>query len=190
MTHHLRIVAVVVVLTALALCVPVQAQTPELDALRARSEQGDADAQFILGVMYDNGRGVAQNDAKAVRWFRLAAEQGLAEAQFSLGLMYATGTGVPQDDAETVHWYQLAAEQGQVDAQGNLGFMYANGRGVPQDDVQAHMWYNLAALRVAGEEREVAVEARDLAADRMTPEDRSEAQRLAREWDAAHPREP
>ena len=77
-----------------------------------------------------------------------------------------------------------------AEAQFNLGFMYDTGRGVPQDDVQAHMWYNLAALRVAGEEREVAVEARDLAADRMTPEDRSEAQRLAREWDAAHPREP
>ena len=40
MTHHLRFVAVAVP-TALALCVPVQAQTPEIDALRARAEQGD-----------------------------------------------------------------------------------------------------------------------------------------------------
>ena len=45
MTHHLRLVAVVAVLTALALCVPVQAQTPEIDALRARAEAGDAEAQ-------------------------------------------------------------------------------------------------------------------------------------------------
>ena len=66
--------------------------------------------------------------------------------------------------------------------------MYDNGRGVPQDDVQAHLWFNLAASRLTGEQREIAVRGRDSVADRMTPEDRSEAQRLAREWDAAHPR--
>jgi len=54
--------------------------------------------------------------------------------------------------------------------------------------VQAHMWFNLAALRSTGEERESAVEARNLVADRMTPIQIAEAQRLAREWDAAHPR--
>jgi TPR repeat protein len=68
--------------------------------------------------------------------------------------------------------------------------MYDNGEGVPEDDVQAHMWFNLAASRLTSEQREIAVQGRDLLADRMTPEDRSEAQRLAREWDAAHPREP
>ena len=63
-------------------------------------------------------------------------------------------------------------------------------RGVPQDYVQPHMWYNLAASRLTGEDRESAVEGRDVAAGQMTPDDRSEAQRLAREWDAAHPRDP
>ena len=52
------------------------------------------------------------------------------------------------------------------------------------------MWLNLAASRLTGKLRNNAVGGRDLAADRMTPEDRSEAQRLAREWDAAHPRAP
>ena len=68
--------------------------------------------------------------------------------------------------------------------------MYVGGEGVPQDDVQAHMWLNLAASRLTGEDRESAVEGRDLVAGRMTPDDLSEAQRLAREWDAAHPCEP
>jgi hypothetical protein len=68
--------------------------------------------------------------------------------------------------------------------------MYGNGRGVPQDYVQAHMWFNLAASRRTGEDRESAVRGRDLIADELTPDDLSEAQRLAREWDAAHPREP
>ena len=154
MTHAVRFVAVVAVLTALAQCAPVQAQTPEIDALRALAEQGDANAQFLLGGVY------------------------------------ATGAGVPQDDVEAVRWLRLAAAQGHARAQNNLGVMYADGRGVPQDDVQAHLWFNLAASRLTGEQREIAVRGRDAAAGRMTPEDRSEAQRLAREWDAAHPREP
>ena len=69
--------------------------------------------------------------------------------------------------------------------------MYAEGRGVPQDCVQAHMWINLASSRMtAGEERELAVKSRDNLASLMTPAQLAEAQRLAREWDAAHPREP
>ena len=61
-----RCIAAVAVLVALA--VGAQAQTPEIDALRARAEQGDADAQHNLGVMYATGRGVPQDDAEAVRW--------------------------------------------------------------------------------------------------------------------------
>ena len=88
-----------------------------------------------------------------------------------------------------MRWYRLAAAQGLADAQVNIGVMYSNGEGTPQDDVQTHMWFNLAASRETGEQRESAVSNRDIVADRMTPEDRSEAQRLARELDAAHPRD-
>jgi hypothetical protein len=136
------------------------------------------------------GRGVPQDDAEAVRWYRLAAEQGVALAQTNLGVMYASGRGVPKDDVEAVRWFRLAAEQGVALAQTNLGLMYANGEGVPQDYVQAHLWFNLAASRLTGEERERAVRGRDLVAGRMTPAALNEAQRLAREWDAAHPRDP
>jgi len=104
--------------------------------------------------------------------------------------MYARGLGVPQDYAEAVRWYRLAADQGHASAQNNLGVMYATGEGVLQDYVQAHMWYNLAASRPNAEKRDDAVKGRDQVADLMTPDDLSEAQRLAREWDAAHPREP
>jgi len=138
--------------------------------------------------MYGAGEGVPEDDAEAVRWYRLAADQGQAGAQNSLGFMYANGQGVPQDYAEAVRWYQLAAEQGQASAQYNLGVNYATGRGVPQDYVQAHMWANLAASRSTGELRDSSVRNRDLAADELTPAALIEAQRLAREWDAAHPR--
>jgi len=103
-------------------------------------------------------------------------------------VMYATGFGVPQDYTEAIRWYRLAAGQGFADAQYNLGLMYATGQGLPQDYVQAHMWFNLAASRLTGEAREAAVGHRELAAGQLPPDDLSEAQRLAREWDEAHPR--
>ena len=122
--------------------------------------------------------------AKAVAEWLPAATRGDFRAQTYLGVMYERGLGVARDDAEAVRWYRLAADQGNAGAQFTLGGMYANGRGVPQDDVQAHMWYNLAASRLTSEQREIAVQGRDIIAARMTPEDRSDAQRLAREWDA------
>ena len=60
------------------------------------AEQGDMLAQYNLGVMYANGWGVLENDAEAVRWYRLAADQGNAKAQFNLGGMYDNGLGVPE----------------------------------------------------------------------------------------------
>ena len=79
---------------------------------RLAAEQGNAAAQFSLGFMYSERRGVLKDEAEAVRWYRLAAEQGDAPAQFNLGNMYSEGEGVPKDAAEAVRWYRLAAEQG------------------------------------------------------------------------------
>ncbi len=122
---------------------------------------------------------------------QVLAEQGNADAQYNLGHLSEIGDGVPLDDAEAVRWIRLAAEQGNADAQYNLGARYAYGSGVPQDDVQAHIWYNLAASRLQTDLlRESSARSRDEVAKRMTPEQIAEAQRLAREWDAAHPREP
>jgi hypothetical protein len=147
------------------------------------AEAGMRDAQHNLGVMYHQGEGVPQDYGEAVKWYRRAAEAGIPEAQFNLGLMYDQGYGVPQDYGEAMKWYRRAAEQGHADAQLNLGFMYDDGRGVPQDYVQAHMWSNLAASRFApGSNRDMAVKNRDIVAERMTPAQIAEAQRLAREW--------
>ena len=103
-----------------------------LTELRRRAEQGDSSAQYNLGVIYLNGKGVPQDYSEAVSWFRKAAEQGVAGAQYNLGLMYANGHGVPQDYQEAVSWFRKAAEQGKASAQHNLGVMYHNGQGVPQ----------------------------------------------------------
>ncbi len=154
-----------------------------LEEWRPLAEQGDAGAQFNLGLLYDMGRGVPQNYAEAAKWYRLAADGGYDKAQFNLALMYNNGTGVTQDYAEAMKWFRLAAEQGDALAQYNLGVMYGNKNGVSQDYVQAHMWLNIAASHLPpGEVRDLAVSNRDLVEKQMTPEQIAEAQRLAREW--------
>ena len=73
--------------------------------------------------MYDNGEGVAENDAEAVKWYRLAAEQGDAAAQSNLGLMYDNGEGVPESKVDAYLWWNLAAAQGLADAKTNKGIV-------------------------------------------------------------------
>ncbi len=116
-----------------------------LENLVRRADQGDAETQTNLGVMYLNGRGVAKNDKTAVEWFRKAADQGHADAQARLGWMYENGRGLAQDDKMAVEWYRKAADQGDAFAQCNLGVMYENGYGVAKDMNKAVEWYRKAA---------------------------------------------
>ena len=141
------------------------------------AKQGDADAQFNLGQMYDKGQGVPQDYKTAVKWWKLSAEQGDASAQHSLGVMYDKGKGVPKDYKTAVKWYKLAAEQGFASAQGNLGVMYAFGDGVLKDYVYAHMWGNIAATN--GNKKGAML--RDDFEKKMTPAQIAEAKKLARE---------
>ena len=112
-------------------------------ATKIKAEQGDAEAQSLLGAMYNEGKGVLKNYAEAAKWFRKAAEQGNDWAQNNLGNMYDKGMGVPKNYEEAVKWFRKAAEQGLVVAQGVLGLMYAKGEGVPQDVVEAYAWFLL-----------------------------------------------
>jgi TPR repeat protein len=73
------------------------------------AQQGNARAQYNLGVMYANGQGISQDSAQAAQWYRQAAEQGYATAQYNLGVMYASGLGVSQDDQQGYFWFSLAA---------------------------------------------------------------------------------
>ena len=70
--------------------------------------------------MFDNGHGVAQDYAEAVRLFRLAAAQGHGAAQNNLGSMFGHGQGVAQDYAEAIRWWRLSAAQGDADATARL----------------------------------------------------------------------
>lgn len=71
---------------------------------RPFAEQGNAVAQYNLGVMYQLGRGITKDEAEAVKWYRKAAEQGLAPAQHNLGFMYEQGLGIAKDYPEAMRW--------------------------------------------------------------------------------------
>ena len=171
--------------------------TTALREWRVLAEQGNAEAQNRLGIMYLLSQGVPQDLVQAHLWLSLATRQGhqtayiinddvaafmtpeqIAEAQVSLAVMYEEGRGVAQDDAAAEKWARLAAEQGSAKAQDILGFMYFDGRGVTLDYVQAYMLWSLSV----GQGQKRAAGARDVVASMMAPEQIAEARNLAREW--------
>jgi len=143
--------------------------------IRTAAEQGNAESQFRLALMYDQGIGVEQDPTVAVKWMLKAAEQGYVEAQYNLATSYDTGYGVVQDYAEAVRWYRAAAKQGYSSAQKNLGVKFGLGQGVPQSDIEAYIWSAIAAL--SGDEG--AVDNRNLAASKLSAEELEAAQKWA-----------
>ena len=84
------------------------------------AEGGHGDAQNNLGIIYDQGKAVTEDQAKAVRWFRDAASQGLSDAQNNLGRMYELGRGVDQDMIQAHKWYNIAVAKGNDAARRNV----------------------------------------------------------------------
>ena len=89
------------------------------------AEQGVANAQYNLGILYDNGQGVPQDYAEARSWYLKAAEQGDASAQTNLGTKYYNGEGGRQDYKVAYAWFDVAAAQGNENAKQNLGLASA-----------------------------------------------------------------
>lgn len=139
-----------------------------VEPIKKAAEQGDITAQYKLGVLYSQGIGMEQDNAKACRWYRKAAEQGDMKAQYMLGRMYYNGEGVPQDFVKARQWWEKAAAQ-KVTAEDHsaiiyvngsfyfniyidgmpeydIGILYSKGRGVRQDDGKAlQLWEQSAA---------------------------------------------
>lgn len=152
---------------------------------RPLAQAGDREAQYRLGVMYAEGKGVASNDAEAALWFERAAEQGQAMAQYNLGASYVEGAGVRKDMAAAAKWFARAADQGIPLAQLNLGLLYASGDGVPQDNVEALKWIDLAifALPAGGVRSDAARAVTDIAA-KMDADQVQKARSRERAWKA------
>jgi TPR repeat protein len=76
---------------------------------RPLAEQGNAEAQTLLGAMYWSGDGLPRNHAEAAKWYLRAAQQGYARAQNDIGFMYGFGEGIPpRDDVQAYKWISLA----------------------------------------------------------------------------------
>ena len=121
--------------------------TDAVDFVRQKALRGDAEAQFQLAVICQNGRLVPQDQTQAREWLLKAAGQGHVKAMFNLGVTYGDGLGVPVDDAEAFKWYQAAANEGDPRAHFNLGSFYIAGRGTSVDGPKANEHWFEAALR-------------------------------------------
>lgn len=74
--------------------------------------QGDSEAQFQTGVIFERGIGLEKNETKAAYWYEKAAMQGHVDAQYNVGIMYAGGRGVEQNMTAAVHWFREASAHG------------------------------------------------------------------------------
>ncbi len=87
-----------------------------LQEWRPLAELGDAEAQYNLGVLYDEGACLKQDLGIAAEWYHKAAEQGFVDAQANLGMMYYHGQGVDRDHGKAAHWLERAASSGDSEA--------------------------------------------------------------------------
>ena len=111
---------------------------------RKAARTGSGRAMFNIGLLYDNGQGVAQNYTKAMLWYRKAAAAGNGLAMCNIGVLYAQSHGVPQDYTKALEWYRKGAAAGSGWAMALIGLLYQYGLGVPQDYSRATKWYKRA----------------------------------------------
>jgi uncharacterized protein len=117
------------------------------------AQQGDAEAQFQLGLKYSSAEGTSRDEIQAAEWFRKAAEQDHGMAQFKLGQMFAAGRGASPDTAQSLFWFRRAAYLGIPGAQFNMGrfcqraSMNGPVADAPEARIAAYVWFELAAAQ-------------------------------------------
>lgn len=146
------------------------------------AEKGVPEAQFWIGVAYDQNRFGITDKQEALKFFKQAAEHGHVDAEAELGRCYEDGDGVEQDYVLAARWYRRAAEHvpnlgGAGQGRNNLGNLYMAGHGVPKDYIQAYMWFSLA-----GTERSLAAVQVEMNAAQIL-----QAQQMADDWKKQHP---
>lgn len=108
------------------------------------ADQGKAEAQLRVGLLYLHGRAAPQNDALAAGWFQRAAAKGNAKAQYQLGVLTLEGRGVSRSTREASQLFLAAAKSGEPNAQLEIGRSYERGSGVSRDRAEAARWYKAA----------------------------------------------
>jgi TPR repeat protein/tRNA A-37 threonylcarbamoyl transferase component Bud32 len=116
-----------------------------LPSIREKAEQGDAEAQAILGMLLRDGVGVERDVKAAAKWLHAAAEKGHVDATCDLAITYLHGRGVDRDEKKAAELFRKAADKGNASALHELGSMYASGRGVDKDEKEAAELFQKAA---------------------------------------------
>ena len=116
-----------------------------LEILKPLAENGNAQAQITMGLMYDYGHGVEKSASESIKWYLMAAEQGVPLVQHDMGVKYFQGQGVEQNYDEAAKWWEMSANAGIADSQFNLGLMYYRGIGIEKDYVKAAKLFEDAA---------------------------------------------
>jgi len=127
-----------------------QNYTAALHEFQSLAATGVANAEFMVGVMYENGYGVEADPEVSANWYRRAAERGLAAAQFNPSVFYQHGKGVALNFSEAVKLSRLAADKGHAAAQTNLGVYYLVGEGIDRDLVESWKWLSIASRTLDG----------------------------------------
>ncbi len=112
--------------------------------LKAAAEKGHKKAQYRVGLCYDKGRGVAEDDAQAVAWYQKSAAQDYAKAQYQLGKCYKNGEGIAKDEKKAADLFMKAARQENADGMYQLAKCYLTGTGVAKDEAKARSWVRKA----------------------------------------------
>jgi TPR repeat protein len=146
---------------------------------------GQVEAQFELGRIYRDGLGTRVDGKLAVYWLERAAEKNTPHAINALGELYLGHRDAPQDFAIARSWFLRGAQIGNSASMYNLGVLYARGQGVAQDHIEALKWLDLAADMGVGEDRDKALRARTLLAERLTPVEVSWAAGRVEDWSRA-----
>jgi cell division protein FtsN len=148
-----------------------------IEAWRPLAREGDARAQFGLGLIFrlDRPDGPA-DDEEALHWLRRAALQGVPAAQNNLAILYAEGRGIPAKPELAVYHWREAADAGHGPAMINLASALLRGFGAPSDPAEAAHWYRAAAAQDRPDaQRALAALYRE---GRGVPQDEVEARRL------------
>ncbi len=106
----------------------------------ALAKEGNAQAMYEVGQMYELGMGTATSHAEALGWYRAAADQGHGAASYQMGYAYYWGKGVERDRRQAFNWFERAANAGNQAAMPYLSKMYALGQGIGQDKAKAAEW--------------------------------------------------
>lgn len=117
-----------------------------IEPLRQSALAGSAEAQFELGLIFEYGRGVEQDDAQAAYWYKQSADQDFPDSLYRLAVFSDNGWGQPVNKERAFKLYKSAAEKGHTLAQHDVAMMYYQGSGVRQDVVQAYKWLKIAEL--------------------------------------------